>query len=153
MKAIRWLPSIICLVVAILIIADSLRLGIGKPSAPGPGFVGFWACILLLFLFVIGIIQEKVSMNTVHVESIYVVDKDVLFHQLILVGALCVVALLLEGLGFILSFFILLWIMLLMGNVKRWFRYMIIAFLLSNVSYIVFAKLLRVSLPMGIFYY
>jgi hypothetical protein len=74
-----------------------------------------------------------------------------LVKPLIITVALCTYALIFDALGFLLSSFILMTIMLLISSPRRWYYHIFVAFIIVNVSYLVLCKLLRVIFPVGIF--
>ncbi len=133
---------------SVLIITSSLKLGIGSVKAPGPGFAGFLASILLLVLSLVILIQESTKLTQ---EKELGLGWENLSKQLIITVALCGYAFFLETLGFLISGFILMWIMFLVDNPRKWHYHMLTAFIVINVSYLVLIKLLRVIFPAGIF--
>jgi len=132
---------------SILIITSSLKLGIGSVKAPGPGFAGFLASLLLLVLSLVILIQESTKSS----EEKIGLGWENLYKQFIITVALCGYAFFLDTLGFLISGFILMWIMFLVDNPRRWYYHMVTAFIVINVSYLVLVKLLRVIFPAGIF--
>ncbi len=136
------------MVFSILIITSSLKLGIGSLKAPGPGFAGFLASIILLVLSLVILIQESTKLTE---EKKIGLDWENVSKQFIITVALCGYAFFLETLGFLISGFILMWIMFLIDNPRKWYYHMLTAFIVINVSYLVLCKLLRVIFPAGIF--
>jgi hypothetical protein len=120
---------------------------VGDFQTPGPGFMGFLASILLLVLSLVILIQESKKGS----EEKGFFGWETLNKPFIIIFALCIYALILETLGFLLSSFLLMWVMLLISNPRRWFYHMVVALLIVNVSYLVLTKLLRVLFPVGIF--
>ncbi|MDI7258651.1 MAG: tripartite tricarboxylate transporter TctB family protein [Thermodesulfobacteriota bacterium] len=149
MKRLNQTTSFFLIGFSVLIIISSLKVGVGSPQAPGPGFMGFLASLLLLSLSLV--IFAKESLKSAKEEGKGHFGWENLSKQFILTVALCGYAFLLEILGFLLSSFILMWIMLLIDNPRKWFYHMVVAFIVANVSYLVLYKLLRVVLPAGIF--
>ena len=136
------------MVFSILIITSSLKLGVGSLKAPGTGFMGFLASILLLVLSLVILIKDSIKSTE---EKEIRLGWENLSKQFIITVALCGYAFFLEPLGFLISSFILMWIMLLIENPRKWYYHMLIAFIVINVSYLVLCKLLRVIFPAGIF--
>jgi putative tricarboxylic transport membrane protein len=132
---------------SLLIILSSLKLGVGDFQTPGPGFMGFLASILLVVLSLIILIQESKKEGGKKGPF----GWDNLSKPFIIIVALSIYALILDTLGFLLSSFLLMWVMLLISNPRRWFYHMIVALIIVNVSYLVLCKLLRVVFPAGIF--
>lgn len=147
MKRLNQATCLLLMGFCILIITSSLRIGVGNLRAPGPGFMGFLASIVLLVLSIIILIQESKRGSGEKASF----GWENLFKPFIITVALCGYALIFETLGFLLSSFILMTIMLLISNPKKWYYHMFVAFIIVNVSYLVLCKLLRVVFPVGIF--
>ena len=148
MKRLKQATSLCLVVVSILISTSSLRLGVGSLKAPGPGFGGFLASILLLVLSLVILIKESTTSTE---EEKLGLGWENLSKQFIITVALCGYAFVLETVGFLISGFILMWIMFLIDNPRKWHYHMLTAFIVINVSYLVLCKLLRVIFPAGIF--
>lgn len=139
----------LCLVAfSIVIITSSLKLGIGSMKAPGPGFGGFLASVLLFVLSLVTLVQE--STKSTEEEKLGLGWENV-SRQCIITVALCGYALSLETLGFLVAGFFLMWIMFLVDSPRKWHIHMFTAFIVINVSYLVLCKLLQVIFPAGIF--
>jgi len=136
------------MVFSILIIISSLKLGVGSVKAPGPAFGGFLASVLLLVLSSVVLIKESTTSTE---EEKLGLGWENLSKQFIITVALCGYAFFLETLGFLISGFILMWIMFLIDNPRKWHTHMFTAFIVINASYLVLCKLLRVIFPAGIF--
>jgi len=147
MKRLNQFSSLLLIAFSISIITSSLKLGIGNFQTPGPGFMGFLASILLFILSLVILIQES-KRDSGEKASF---GWENLFKPFIITVALCIYAFIFDTLGFLLSSFILMTIMLLISSPKRWYYHMFVAFIIVNVSYLVLCKLLRVVFPVGIF--
>ncbi len=147
MKRLNQVISLFLIGFSVLIITSSIQLGVGSLQAPGPGFMGFLASLLLLILSLIILIQESKKRS----EGKASFGWDNLYRPFVIIVALCGYVLIFDTLGFLLSSFILVTIMLLLGNPRRWYYHMFVAFIIVNVSYLVLCKLLRVVFPVGIF--
>ena len=148
MKRLKQATGLCLVVFSILIITSSLKLGVGSVKAPGPGFGGFLASVLLLVLSSVVLIKESTTSTE---EEKLGLGWENLSKQFIITVALCGYALFLETLGFLISGFILMWIMFLIDNPRKWHTHMFTAFIVINVSYLVLCKLLRVIFPAGLF--
>ena len=148
MKRLKQATGLCLVVFSILISTSSLKLGIGSVKAPGPGFGGFLASILLLVLSLVVLIKESTTSTE---EEKLGLGWENLSKQFIITVALCGYAFFLETVGFLVSGFILMWIMFLIDNPRKWHYHMLTAFIVINVSYLVLCKLLRVIFPAGIF--
>ncbi len=146
----KWLNQVTCLLLlgfSILIMVSSLKIGVGNFQAPGPGFMGFLASMLLFILSLITLIQESKRGS----EEKASFGWEGLFKPFIIIVALCSYALIFDTLGFLLSSFILMWVMLLISSPRKWYYHIFVAFIIVNMSYLVLCKLLRVIFPAGIF--
>ncbi len=147
MKRLNQFSSLLLITFSISIITSSLKLGIGTLRAPGTGFMGFVASILLFILSLIILIQESKRGGGEKASF----GWENLFKPFIITAALCIYALFFDTLGFLLSSFILMWVMLLISSPRKWYYHMFVAFIIVNGSYLVLCKLLRVVFPVGIF--
>ncbi len=147
----RWgqTTSLFLIGFSVLIIASSFKIGVGSLQAPGPGFMGFLSSVVLLLLSLVILIEETVKSACKEGEE--GVRWESLSKPFILTAALCGYAFFLDTLGFLLSSFILLFIMLLIDNPRKWITHLVVAFLMINTSYLILCKFLRVVLPSGIF--
>ena len=148
MRRLNQTTSLCLMVFSVLIIISSLRLGVGSLKAPGPGFGGFLASVLLLVLSSVVLIRE--STTSTEEEKLGLGWENV-SKQFVITVALCGYAFFLETLGFLVAGFLLMWIMFLIDSPRRWHTHMFTAFIVINVSYLVLSKLLRVIFPAGIF--
>jgi putative tricarboxylic transport membrane protein len=149
MKRLNQATSLFFVWISILIITSSLKLGVGSIQDPGPGFLGFLSSILLLCLSLAIFIEETLKSAKEKGERRF--GWENLSKPFVLMVALCVYAFFLDTLGFLLSSFLLMWIMLLIDSPRKWYSHGLVAFIIVNVSYLVLCKWLRVLLPAGIF--
>jgi putative tricarboxylic transport membrane protein len=133
-----------------VIVVASLGVGVGSVESPGPGFMGFLASILLFVLSSAIFIRDLNIMGKRDEKKSPPGRKDIT-KPVILSFALCSCTFLLTTLGFLVSTFILMFIMLLVTDPRRWLYHLLIAALIVNVSYLLFYKWLGVILPSGIF--
>jgi hypothetical protein len=149
MKQVNQVTSFFLMAFSILILTSSLKLGVGSLQAPGPGFMGFLCSMLLLILSLVIFAMECAKSAEEKGEGHF--GRENLAKQLILTASLCGYALLLEILGFLLSSFLLMWMMLLINSPRKWLNHTVVAFIVVNLSYLVLCKWLRVILPVGVF--
>ena len=137
------------LVFALITIFKSYRLGLGKVVEPGPGFLFFWAGIVLAIMSLLIII------STFDKKTARALDKPVLgeisFRKIILVlAAVFLYALLLETLGFILVTVLLFIFILGVVEKKGWFFTVLSSFIVTSAAYLVFKTWLQTQLPAGV---
>jgi len=135
---------------SVLIFFLCVRLGIGKPQSPGPGFMPLLAAVLLFCL----------SFATIIVESRGAADDEgrksslglkELTKPVCLVISLIGYAFLLNVLGYPVATFLLLFTLFSVTEPQQWRKNLLIAALVAVLSFLVFDKWLRVQLPDGIF--
>lgn len=149
----KWLHRICSLVLMAfsgVIVISSVQVGVGSVQSPGPGFMGFFASVLLVILsFAIFIRDFRIVGRGGDGKP--PADRKLPAKSMILAAALCSYTFLLTTLGFLVSTVILVFIMLLLNNPRKWVYHLVISMIIVNVSYLVFYKWLRVILPSGIF--
>ena len=150
MKWLRPASSFLLMSFSVLIFVSSLQVGVGNFRSPGPGFMGFLSSILLIVLTGIVLVKENIK-SAVGQENESSIRWESLKKPCILTVALCGYTFFLETLGYLVSTFLLMFIMLLINNPRKWYLHLVNAFVIVNVTYLVFYKMLRVLLPAGTF--
>lgn len=112
--------------------------------------MGFLASILLIILTGIILIKENLLPPGEDGEGSSI-RWESLKKPSILTVALCGYVLFLETLGYLVSTFLLMFIMLLISNPRKWYLHIVNALVIVNITYAVFYKMLRVLLPAGTF--
>jgi hypothetical protein len=79
------------------------------------------------------------------------ITREALVKPITLALSLFGFTLILDILGFLLSGILLMWAILLINTPKKWFRQLVVALVIVNVTYLILCKLLGVILPSGIF--
>ncbi len=144
------ISSLVGLVLSVSICIESLRLpvGIGTWRYPGPGFFPFGAGVIMgclcLGLYLMAVRKNSGDLD----ESWYVREsrKKLVLILVILLGY----AFLLERLGYLLSTFLLLFLLLRFVEAQGWLVTILGSLMVSLVSYGVFDKWLKMQLPEGI---
>ena len=126
------------------VVWQSRKLSLGVPRAPGPGFFPFCLGLLLigvaLAILVYGLKQKNESQKAV-------VSKG---RVILALSSIFAYSLLLEPLGYLLSTFFLMFLLLRMMVRKIWWFGPVVACLITLISYIMFKVWLKVFLPTGI---
>lgn len=137
------------LIFALIIIFKSYRLGLGKIVEPGPGFLFFWAGIVL------GILSSVIIFGSFDRKKAGQPGKPILgeihYRKIILVSAaILLYALLMETLGFILVTIMLFVFILGVVEKKGLFFTVVSSLIVTIATYLVFHTWLQTQLPAGI---
>ncbi len=121
---------------------QSKKLSLGVPWAPGPGFFPFCSGLLLigiaLIILVQGVRQKPKVRETLRKGRV-----------ILAIAAIFAYALVFEHLGYLLSTFLLMLLLLRMMERKSWWLGTGLAALISMVSYFLFKVCLKVNIPGG----
>ena len=125
---------------SLVILWESLRLGLGTSTEPGPGFLSFCA----------GLILSVLSLALVYTGWGVRKSQQTLSHRVILaVLSLFVYSLVLDTLGFIISTFFFVGILFHLGEPRRWWVLLGMSALVTLLGYFIFGILLKVYFPKG----
>ena len=137
------LGSILLFLVGVGAIIGAVRLHVGSPTVPQPGFFPFMAGISLIILSSIIFIQgwlghgeEKVAFGEVR-------------RPALMLAVLIALVMVLDRLGYVIGTFIACALILRILNVKSWRVLIITSLGLSVGTYVIFDRLLGIDLPMG----
>jgi putative tricarboxylic transport membrane protein len=148
MRRRNFISSIVLLAITFAIFLEISRMPIGTSGRPQEGFFPFILAILLTILSVILLWQAMKEKNGK--KSIVEVRSGGLKRVGLAVGALFAFAILLDFLGYIVSTFLLIAFLLRTIEPQKWWIVIVVAFLCSLVSFLVFGLLLEAQLPSGI---
>jgi putative tricarboxylic transport membrane protein len=138
--------SLLYLLLAILLIEESWRLGVGELRKPGSGLFPLLIGMFLLIVSFLLFLQTR-SHGTTDKEG----TEKVRYRNILLcISALYAFILVLEWLGFIVSTFFLILFLLKAIEHKGWRLAITTALLTAAVSYAFFGIALRAALPRGI---
>lgn len=142
----------IWVVIGIAVMAVSYRMSLGSLHTPGPGLMPFLLGSLLL-----AVSLPILAGSLVHFRKAAPLPgekeiwKGVEFKNvLIILVSLVAYALLLEGLGFLLTTFIFLFILFATFDSRKWLLALGASLLTVLFTYILFVVALRVELPPGL---
>jgi len=122
---------------------QSIRLSLGSVRAPGPGFFPF--CLGLILVALAALIFFKALRKEPH--GIGTGLRS--WRVAIALGAIFAYAFVLESLGYLLSTFLLMGLLLKLMVKKVWWFTLGIACFVSLASYFLFKVWLKVALPSG----
>jgi hypothetical protein len=152
MKNLDLYSSIFWFILCVLIGFHSLTVGLGTIRSPGPGFLFFWTAVTMgifsIAVFASAVMPAKLNRAGSAANTFGNVSWRRLCYILI---PLIMYGLVLERLGYLLSTFLLMAFLLVSTEVKRWYLVVLVACASSFLSYAVFALLLGVRLPKGMF--
>jgi putative tricarboxylic transport membrane protein len=125
-------------------IIGAIRLHVGSPTEPQPGFFPFLGGISLIVLSSIIFLKGRLGHS----------QKKVAFGEVgrpaLLLAVMIVLVAVLDRLGYVIGTFIASGLILRILNVRSWRALILTSFCLSIGTYILFDKLLGIELPVGI---
>lgn len=138
------------LIFALITIIESYRLGLGNLLQPGPGFIFFWAGILLGIMSLVILIKTFIKVGQAEAEKPTL--GGVSYTKIILVSlGVFLYALLLEFLGFIIVTTLLFVFILGVVEKKKWLFTIASSILVTVAAYLIFQTWLETQLPKGLF--
>lgn len=136
------------LILGIAYLVESLKLPIGTTSAPAAGFYPLSVGIFLVFLASSLLVLQKRKTEDKEIEAF---PKGKERIRVIAVSiALILFVILLKPLGYILSSFGLLIIILRILGLRSWSKILLISIFASIISHYIFEKILAIPFPPGI---
>ena len=140
------------LLFSIFVIVESYRMGLGTLHQPGPGFLYFWAGIVLGIMSLVILIRAWVVEKAVVPEIARFKGESILKVAFVLISVF-LYAFLMERLGFILV--TLLLFIFLLGIVERrgWLFTAFTSVVVTAIAYWIFEIWLRSQLPRGLLDY
>jgi putative tricarboxylic transport membrane protein len=145
----RW-SGFFGLAFSILVCIEAYRLDIGSYRNPGSGFFPFWVGIVLGILSFLFLIQKFLKREKKEEMAFQKVDWRKI---LLVIASLYVYALVLEKIGFILSTFLLVAVLLKFVDNKKWYILIFVGGSSALACYLVFELWLQSHLPKGIFWF
>jgi len=150
MKSNERIPSLFFLALSFFICQQSVVIGVGSLSQPGPGLLAFGAGIAMGGLALWFLIQSLVSKER---RSQAVQDGTTLKRGrfLLICISLFAYTMAAKWLGFLISTFIFTIFIFYMIESKKWWRMLIEAALITIGNYLFFVEWLGLSLPKGLY--
>jgi len=126
---------------ALLMLWESVRLGIGTATEPGPGFLPFCA----------GVILAVLSLSFCYAGwGIRKLQPPHSRRVIIAIMAVFVYSLVLNYLGFIIATFLLVTVLFHLGESRQWWVIIAMSASVTFLGYFFFGKVLHVFFPMGL---
>ena len=123
---------------------QSVGLSIGTIHVPGPGFFPFCLSLILIGIALIIFFQALTKEDQP-------AEKGLKRHRVVIaLAAIIVYALIMEPVGYLISTFLLILLLLRIMVKKAWWFVPGVAFVITVVSYLLFRVWLQVLLPDGI---
>ncbi len=144
------ISSFLLILLALYILKESFSLGVGGLHQPGAGFFSMVGGIML-FIFSTIIFIKSLSVRSVVKGIKSQEEKESLMPAVYTVAGIIVYTIILEHVGFILSTFALVVLLLKLFENKKWWVDLITAGLVSSAFYFLFAVFLKSELPKGVF--
>jgi len=138
------ITSLFLLAIAIFFCIESLPLGMGNLHNPGAGFIPFFSGALLVCLAIAIFVRDLLEKGTR-----FGLGKDWKRGAWVL-GCLFFYLFSLDKLGFIITTFVFMVLLLLSFQPRRWIGIFMVSVLTVFFSYVIFVHLLGVTLPKGI---
>ncbi|OGP54251.1 MAG: hypothetical protein A2162_08945 [Deltaproteobacteria bacterium RBG_13_52_11b] len=142
--------ALVLLVIAILFLLQATRYRIGSLMNPEPGFfpavLGGILGLLAVVLLIRRMMKKEPERGRANNPW-----TDMKWQKTVFVSiSLFLYVVFFDGLGFLLSTFLLMEFLFILGNPKQWLLATLGAFLSSGFSYLIFKALLNIPLPSGI---
>jgi putative tricarboxylic transport membrane protein len=138
------LGSIFLFLLGIGAIIGAIRLNVGSPTEPQPGFFPFIGGLILVVFSTILFLQGRLGRN----------KEQVVFGEIgrpaLLLIVMILLVLSLDRLGYVIGTFIASFLILRILSVKSWRALIVTSLCLSIGTYVLFDRLLGVDLPVGL---
>ena len=148
MKYAHFIGVIFWLAVGLLLSLWSLSYNIGTLTQPGPGFypLGLGSLLIFFSLILLGQgIRSSLTTKKVSPFSVSGGSKRVAYAVLILL----LLAFFFETIGYLITFFLLIMLLMAGAGLRNWKRILLVAFFSALGVYLVFILLLQQPLPRG----
>ncbi len=133
----------------LFIIYQSYRLGLGNLYQPGPGFLFFWAGVVVAIMALVVVLQSFRARPAEEVKETPTGKRAATKVILVLVS-LFLYAILMEYLGFFIVTFLLFMFLLGVIEKKKWWFAALVSAAVTLFAYLVFETALQSQLPKGI---
>lgn len=144
--------TLVWITLGIFVSIYSYKLGMGKLSEPGPGFIPFWLGIIVSGLALFKLVKESRVKADEGADSKTVKEagRSSSLGKLIFIAiTLFVYALVLDWLGYIITTFLAMILLLRFSGYTQWVRILVYAIIIVGISYLMFLYL-GVQFPAGV---
>jgi hypothetical protein len=144
------LGCVVWLGASVFICYLSLKMGFGKPGAPGAGFFPFWASVMMGAFALVHLVNVHTKKG--NTESRVSSGRSEWKKTLGVIVSLLLYPLFLPVLGYLIVTFVLMgFLFLVLGEARRFWLKGLGALLVTFASFFLFYVLLDVRLPKGVF--
>ncbi len=141
--------SIFWLAVGLISAYGALQLGFGNWHEPGSGFLPFLAACFVTFMALIIFVQSFMRGRTLE-KGLSALWKDVNWRRPLSIALIILVYIfVLESLGFLLTNFLLLFLLFKKVEKLAWIKAVVYPALTVTISYVLFHVILKSTLPRG----
>ncbi len=151
MKILKRAISLGLIGFSLLILYLSAKLGVGTPGNPKAGFLPLFVSVVLFSLSASVLVMEMKKSDEEETKRPLIVWKN-LSKPACMVLMLCGYAFLLPIFGYLISSFLIVFLMLSIFEPRKLWVNIVIAAVVSNLTFLVFYKGFKVLLPAGIFH-
>jgi putative tricarboxylic transport membrane protein len=143
--------GVLFLAFSLVVVAASLSMEYYSSLGPGPGFFPFWLGALLTLLSLVWIAQVYTDRGGADDTARFFADSGGVRRVAAIIGALLLMVVCMETVGFQLSMFVfLLFLLFVLGRVQPWLTALVAAVGSFGLNYL-FTTWLDVKLPLSSF--
>ena len=153
MKKYDLLSGFAWMTVGILFCKGSVGLGLENEGEPGPGFFPFLMSVCLIFFSVVHCLSfvKRVEGVNLRESERFWPETGSIKRMLFTVGSLFIFVVVINYLGFVLTTFFFMFVLLRFVEPQKWFVVVLASVLTTVLSYAVFKIWLKADLPAGFF--
>jgi len=149
MRAYDLRSSLFWLLLAIIVLIGSIRMGVGRPSNPGMGFLAFGASGLLVIFSLLLFLRAHYRKEKPGV-SLPLFSGD-WKNVLLVLGFLIFYSALMPHLGYLISTFLLLTVLFWIMERASILHPVLLSICSTLLTYVIFSKWLNLQFPEGLF--
>ncbi len=142
------ISTLFWLIIGIMVSLGSVKLHIGQPTNPGPGFMSFYAGILLIIL---SLLSAVINIRKRRIKTSIPLSLGLSTNLIVVVCSFFGCALVFETLGYLISIGLFVFVLFKITAPKKWLSPLICSIGVALGVYLVFSLLLQLNFPRGIF--
>jgi len=150
MKAYDLRSSLFWLLLAVIVLIASIRMGVGRPGNPGMGFMAFGASGLLGILSLLLFLRAHARKEKPGAPSVDFFSGPWKNVPLVL-GVLILYSVFMPHLGYLISTFLLLTVLFWIMERGSFLRPTLLSACSTLLTYVIFSKWLNLQFPEGLF--